>query len=43
LVSKLTALERPVMLVPDELHELSSPEALAEVKWLLERLPLRCA
>jgi len=29
LVSKLTALERTAVLIPDELHELSSPETLA--------------
>ena len=38
LASEFTALEKHVVLVLDDLDELSSPETLA-VQWLLERLP----
>lgn len=39
LVSGLGALDEPVVLVIDDLHELRSPEALAQLEVLLARLP----
>jgi LuxR family maltose regulon positive regulatory protein len=39
LVSDLAALEVPVVLVIDDLHELSAPDALAQLEFLLTRLP----
>jgi LuxR family maltose regulon positive regulatory protein len=39
LVSELGSLDEPVLLVIDDLHELRSPEALAQLEVLLARLP----
>ncbi len=39
LVSELGSLDEPVVLVIDDLHELSSPEALAQLERLLARRP----
>jgi LuxR family maltose regulon positive regulatory protein len=39
LVSQLGSLEEPVVLVIDDLHELNSPEALAQIERLLARRP----
>ena len=39
LVSELGSLEEPVVLVVDDLHELGSAEALAQLEFLLARLP----
>src|SRR5919106_6612508 len=39
LASELSSLDEPVVLVIDDLHELRSPEALAQLELLLARLP----